>query len=473
MPARRQFLNTLALSAAGVAIPVSVPSLLAQSKKAARGTSDRHFEVRDIKRTAVNLPFRETPARSMNKEIPHWVYKEIFEVTLGSGKTGIGETTLFYTFGVTDDAAVARARGQNALEIMWDDDLGSGLQMALFDAAARTAGVPVYVLLGQKVHNTTPLSWWNIDTPAADMAAECKLAYESGYLAYKTKGRPWFDIDEQMRKSTAVVPEVFKIDMDFNATLLDAERGIPILRRLEKYAQVDIYETPIPQADLVGNRQIRNATRVDIAMHYERPAPATVLREGVCDGFVVGGGASELMRAGAFSAEAGMPFWLQITGSGIAAAWSTHFGGVLSHAVWPAVNCHQLFVHPLLTEEIAVSQGHAKVPDVPGLGYQLDHDAIEKFRCEKPKQRPEPQRLIETTWADGAKMFMASNGTVNFMIDQAMAERIPYYEEGADTRIVPDDGSEEWAKLYQAARDRPVFSPDARNPESLPYKKPI
>jgi len=470
MIARRRFLNSLALTVAGVTPLLSLHSLMAQSKKAARGTSSRQFEVKEIKRTPVNLPFRETPARSMNKEIPHWVYKEIFEVTLASGQTGIGETTLFYTFEATEDNDVTRAKGQNALEIMWDDNLGAGLQMALFDAAARTAGVPVHVLLGRKVHETTPLSWWNIDTPAADMAAECQLAYESGYLAYKTKGRPWFDIDEQLRQSTAVVPEAFKIDMDFNATLLDADRGIPILRRLEKHAQVDIFETPIPQADLAGNRQIRNATRVDIAMHYERPAPATVVREGICDGFVVAGGASELMRAGAFCAEAGYPFWLQVTGSAIAAAWSLHFGGVFSHAVWPAVNCHQLFDHSLLTEDIEVRLGHADVPDAPGLGYELDRDAVEKFKCEKPRQRPEPKRLIETTWADGRKMHLASDGTVNFMISQAMAERIPYYEEGADTRLVPDDGSETWAELYRKAQERPVFSGEAGE---VKYKKPI
>ena len=32
-----------------------------------------------------------------------------------------------------------------------------------------------------------------------------------------------------------------------------------------------------------------------------------------------------------------------------------------------------------------------------------------------------------------------------------------YYEEGADTRLVPDDGSEEWQELYRQARDEPVF----------------
>lgn len=431
--------------------------LTLHAQQATRGTSDKHFEVRDVKRTTVNLPFRETPARSMNREIPHWIYKEIFEVTLASGRIGIGETTLFYTFETTEDDDVARVLGRNALPLMWDDDLGAGLQMALFDAVARTADVPVHALLGKQAHRTTPLSWWNIDTPASDMAAECKLAYESGYMAYKTKGRPWFDIRQQLLESTAVVPQAFKIDMDFNATLLDAERGMEIIRGLERYAQIDIYESPIPQGDIEGNRRIRNATRVDIAMHFDVPEPAAVVREGVCDGFVIGGGASELIRAGSFSAEAGMPFWLQVTGSGITAAWSLHFGGVLTHAVWPAVNCHQLFTHPLLTEEIAISEGHADVPDQPGLGYELDRDAVEKFKCDKPAARPEPERLIETTWDDGKKMYIANDGTVNFMIKHAMNELIPYYEDGADTHLVPDDGGAEWRQLYEQARVQPVF----------------
>ena len=448
---RRNFLRT---SAAGLAAPLGIQSLHAQ---ATRGTSNKHFEIRDIKRTTVNLPFRETPARSMNREIPHWVYKEIFEVTLASGKTGIGETTLFYTYKAGREGDTTGLANRNATEVMWDDELGAGLQMALFDAVARTAETPVHALLGHQVHKTTPLSWWNIDTPADDMAAECKLAYESGYMAYKTKGRPWFDIYEQLRQSTAVVPETFKIDMDFNDTLLDAERAIPILRDLEKYAQVDIYETPIPQRDIEGNRRIRGATRVDIAMHYRRPEPAIIVREGVCDGFVIGGGASELLRAGSFAAEAGLPFWLQVTGSDITAAWSLHFGGVLTHAVWPAVNCHQLFTDSLLTEEIGVNEGHANVPDKPGLGYELNRDVVEKFKCEKPASRPEPERLIETTWADGAKMYIANDGTVNFMITQAKLERIPFYEDGADTHLVPNDGSADWRKLYQSAQSEPVF----------------
>jgi hypothetical protein len=45
-----------------------------------------------------------------------------------------------------------RVTGANAAEHMWDDSMGSGLQVALFDAVARTNDVPVSArLLGKQV----------------------------------------------------------------------------------------------------------------------------------------------------------------------------------------------------------------------------------------------------------------------------------------------------------------------------------
>ena len=98
----------------------------------------------------------------MARELPHWEYSEIIEVHLRSGHTGFGETMLYYTWGVTTDEDVQRAQGKNAAELMWDDSLGAGLQIALFDAVARAADVPIYHLLGHTVHDRPPLSWWNI-----------------------------------------------------------------------------------------------------------------------------------------------------------------------------------------------------------------------------------------------------------------------------------------------------------------------
>ncbi len=448
---RREFLRTAAALSASIAL---VPRW-----SVAEGASHKYFDIESIERTTVEVPYREIPARHMARELPHWKYSEIFQVRLKSGVTGIGETLLYYTWGATDDEDVRRAEGKNAVELLWDDSLGAGLQMALFDAVAKTAEVPIHRLLGQKRHDTTPLSWWNIDTSAEDMAAECQEALRKGYRSYKTKGRPWFDLWEQVEQATAVVPPEFKIDMDYNDTLLTAEQAIPILVELEKYPQIDIYETPIPQKDVEGNRKICEATRVHVALHYGDPDPAIALSQPMCDGFVIGGGARRLLAAGSASAAVDRPFWLQLVGTGITAAFSLHFGGVLSHAQWPAVNCHQLYEHDLLADPIEVVDGYAKVPDGVGLGHEVDWDVVEKYRVAKPPRRPEPERLLETRWPDGRRMYVANTGKVNFMLTVAQQGAMPFFERGVVTELLPDDGSDAWRKLYERARRAPVFEP--------------
>ena len=432
-------------------------SASASAQQTQQPVSAKHLQIAKITRTTVKVPYREVPARNMARELPHWRYSEVVEVELNCGVVGFGETLLYYTWGVTSDRDVARAEHQNAAELMWDDSLGAGLQMALFDAVARAGEVPVHALLGKKVFDKTPLSWWNIDTSPEDMALECKEALRLGYMAYKTKGRPWIDLWQQVEQSCAVVPPEFKIDMDFNDTLLDAERAIPILKEFEKYPQIGIYESPIFQDDLEGNQKIREATRVGIAHHYGTPDPYIALKNEICDGFVVGHGAREIIETGAVCAMAEKPFWLQLVGTGITAAFSLHFGGVLSHASWPAVNCHQLYTHTMLTDPIVVREGFADVPDSPGLGFELDRDAIEKFKVTKPKARPEPPRLIETTWPDGRTMFIANDGKVNFMLNASRFAQTPFFEHGVKTRLLPDDGTARWRELYKQAQQGPVI----------------
>lgn len=402
------------------------------------------------------MPYRLIPGRNMDRELPHWRYSEIFSVHLNSGHVGHGETLLYYTWDATEDDDVRRAEGKNAASMMWDDTLGAGLQMALFDAVAKACDVPIHRLLGQQVHEKTSLSWWNIDTSPEDMAAECKEAYKQGYMAYKTKGRPWFDVWKQMELSAKEVPDDFKIDMDFNDTLLDAKRALPILKDLERYPQVAIFETPIPQVDVPGNQAICKATDVAVAMHYGIPDAIVAIRGRICDGFVIGGGASRVMRRAHVAAMADMPFWLQLVGTGITAAWSLQFGAVTSHSTWPAVNCHQLYQHQLLTEPIKLKDGFARIPDGPGLGYEIDWNAVERYRVEKPPRRPEPPRLIETTWPDGRKMYIGNTGRVNFMLDVARQGRMPFFERGVNTRLV-DLSEEGMQKIYNRARKRPVM----------------
>ena len=427
-----------------------------RSAEARDGAAPVDLIVEAVDLIPVRVPFREVPARNMARELPHWDYFEVARVRLRSGHVGHGESMAFYTWGRTDDDDIKRAVGKNAAALMWDDSLGAGLQVALFDAVARAAGVPIYRLLGPKVRDRAALSWWAIDMPPEDWAAECKEAQRLGYEAFKTKGRPWFDIREQLRAVAAVVPESFKVDMDFNDTLLDADRAIPILKELEAFPQVGIYETPIPQRDVAGNKAIRKAVKTPIAMHYGSPPPLVAFREEVCDGFVVGGGARRVMEQGAVASMARLPFWLQLVGTGITGAFALHLAAVLGQARWPSVTCHQLYTHPLLATPIRVEGGHAAVPEGPGLGYEVDQDALRRFRVDPVARRPEPRRLIELTWPGEESLYVASDGEVNFLLRQANAGTIPYYRPGARARLVPDDGGDRWRRLYDRARERPA-----------------
>ena len=77
-----------------------------------------------------------------------WSEVEVIRVITDAGVVGYGETVQNYTWGRVPDTS--EPIGRSPFELMWDDSLGAGLQMALFDAAGKLAGVPVYRLLGQQ-----------------------------------------------------------------------------------------------------------------------------------------------------------------------------------------------------------------------------------------------------------------------------------------------------------------------------------
>ncbi|MCW5978103.1 MAG: mandelate racemase/muconate lactonizing enzyme family protein [Bryobacteraceae bacterium] len=449
---RRHFFRTAAavgvFSGARAAPPAGAASYVGGSS---------NLTVKKVDRTWINVPFRDAPARNMIRELPHWTIFEICRVTLASGVVGFGETMVYYTWGRVSDEAVQRVTGRNAAEQMWDDSLGCGLQMALFDAVAKANDVPVYRLLGPKRRDRPFISWWAIDMPAEDWLLECKDALAQGYTDFKTKARPWFDLDRQCSAFSKDLPRHFKIDFDFNSMLLDSSRAGRYLVQIEKYPNVAIYESPIPQSDVAGNKMLRSQTRVPIAMHYGSPPIMTALREDVCDAFVIGGGASGVMNDGTVAAAADKPFWLQLVGTGITAAFALHFGAALSHARWPSVNCHQLFTHPMIRPELRVENGTAAVPEAPGLGVTLDEDAVERLRIQPLSREPypAPNLLIAIRWPSGATSYYAH---ARQYWDDFLGGRLPLFPEGVYLERIADNGSREWKELQARAAQSPVHT---------------
>ena len=409
-----------------------------------------NLNVKSVERIPISVPFRPVPARNMIRELPHWTLFEICKVTLECGVTGYGETMQYYTWGTVSDASVAKAVGHNAAELMWDDSLGAGLQMALFDTVGRATDTPVWALLGRKCRERPLISWWDIDMPGEDWVLECQQAVQEGYTDFKTKARPWFDLDVQCRTLCPTLPEWFDVDLDFNALLNDTSHAVSLCREIEKYPNVKIYESPIPQHDVAGNKLLRERTRVAIAHHFGSPPIMTALKEDVCDGFVIGGGATRVVRDGTVAAAAEKPFFLQLVGTGITSTFALHLGAVLTHARWPSVNCHQLFTHHMVLPRISVSNGMSQVPNAPGLGVALDEDAVEQFRLpEMPaKPYPAPKLLIAIRFGSGATSYYTH--TMQYWDDFASG-RLPVFQPGTHLELVPDDGSDTWRDLQARA----------------------
>ncbi len=413
--------------------------------------------VKQVEMIPVDVPLRKEPARNMVREIPHWTLFEIWKVTLACGVVGVGETMRYYTWGVSTQDDAKRAIDRSAAETMWDDSLGAGLQMALFDAVGRANDVPVHRLLGHQVRERAFVSWWDIDMPAEDWIAECRDAVAAGYTDFKTKARPWFCLRRQVRELCATLPDHFKLDLDFNGLLIDAAHAKRLLVEIEQYDHVAMYETPMPQHDVEAGRHVRQATRVPIAHHFGSPPIMTALREDVCDGFVIGGGASRVQTNGTIAAAANKPFFLQIVGTGLTAAMSLHHAAVLSHARWPAVTCNTLYEHQLLAEPFVVENGTVAIPDTPGLGVEVDWDAVERFRLAETPERPypHPALLLAIRYPTGATVYYAH---CRQYWEDFENGRLPSFVPGVHLEHVENDGSKTWADLQRRVQQGGVHT---------------
>lgn len=412
-------------------------------------------KVTRVERFTLVVPFVKRVRLEMERAGIHtWSEMEISRVETDAGVVGWGETIQNYTWGRVQTAD--RVVGRPPAETMWDDSLGAGLQMALFDAAGKVAGVPIYRLLGSKCRNWCPISFWDHDMSPEKYEAEARVAVDLGYTCMKIKTRPWFDVRETIDRISRATPDHFTIDADWNAFLNNVSNAVPILRELEEtFPKIKIYEDPIPRHDASGNRALRQQIRSAIAHHYGAiDVRAGIELGGVCDGFVIGGGASGTMRQGMTGAALNMPFFLQMVGSGLTTVMALHLSAVLTHSQWPTITCHELYEHPLLSERLPVVGGYARVPEAPGLGVEIDEEAMQRYRVDKADHSL-PRRLIKVSRTCGVNVYFANTAQKWVFFGHTNQ---PVTEWGNRTELLEDDGSKTFADLYARASEAPVLT---------------
>ena len=409
-----------------------------------------NYTIKSITRTRLCIPFHERCRLVKTTRVNGWSIVDLYRVRSNSGVEGIGENLALYGSPTSKESDFSRVIDKNVFDLINDDSLGAGIQMALFDLAGKLVDLPCHSLLGEKVRDACPVSWWAHDMKPEEWATEARLAESQGFASIKLKARPWFDIDQQLKAVCAAVSPHFKVDIDFNGLLLSVDQAAPLIRKLESnHANLAIVESPIPQPDVAGNAMLRRKISTPISMHFGTPPPPTAVREGVCDGFVISGGATAIRSHGNFAAHHAMPFWLQLVGTGLTTIWSVHLGAVLKNARWPYIPCINIYEHPLI-DDFTIEGGHVPVPDDPGLGVTVNEETIERYRVEKDYLKLDPRQIHTIHWPDGRD----TNHPNGDYREDFLTGKLPGFLPGVslDRRI--DDGSEEFDQIY-----RELFGP--------------
>ena len=229
-------------------------------------------KVTDVERILLVVPFAERVQRDMERaRIHRWSEVEVIRVTTDDGSVGYGETLQNYTWGLVNIAD--RVLGRSPFEVMWEDDLGAGLQMALFDVAGKVTGLPVYRLLGGPVQSPMPAyaSLLGFSTLPEDAAATATEYKAKGYTAQK-----WFfrygpaDGADGMALNLAMASAVREAVGPLYRIMFDAFMGwdttyaVEMVKRLAPLNPTWM-EEPIPPEKVGGLAKIRQASSVPVA----------------------------------------------------------------------------------------------------------------------------------------------------------------------------------------------------------------
>ena len=404
------------------------------------------MKVAKIELTFLDVPFTRHSGEHLQYWIPAWRIVQICKLTMDNGVVGWGETIVHATHATVSDDIEDRIIGEEAAGLLWNDGIGAGVQMALFDAVAKNENVPANRLFGSKVRDWCPISWWVCDMEPEEWARECKDAVARGYMSAKFKTRPWQDLHACLEAVVRVVPPQFKLDLDFNGHLVNSANAIPLLKSIERYDQLAMIESPIPQEDVEGNVQLRKRINRPIAMHFDRPPIMTALHEDVMDGLIIGGGASQLLEQNAIAKAANKPLWLQLVGTGLTTTWAAHVGSVCSQVRWPAITCMNIWESNLLMQPISVRGGYYKVPQGPGLGIDVDEAALKKYAVDY-SHKDTIRHIYRYTRAGGETVSITGNRSAFHARYTQLS--LPICEAGSSIEVIRDDGSPKFEESYE------------------------
>jgi len=271
--------------------------------------------------------------------------------------------------------ALRRVRGHHMAK--------AALEMAMWDLAARQAGVPLRVLLGGTRTAIESGVSIGIQDSLDDLVGRVEAERADGYRRIKIKVKPGWDLDAvaAIRRHLGDIP--LMVDANAAYTLADAAH----LARLDAFNLLMI-EQPLDDDDIVDHARLQRSLTtpicLDESIHSVRLG-RDALDAGACriinikPGRV--GGHAESIRLHDLCAARSVPVWHGgMLESGIGRAHNIHLSTLPNFSLPGDVAASRRYYAPDLIEPgIEVGRdGTIPVPEGPGIGVTVVEDRVER-----------------------------------------------------------------------------------------------
>ena len=256
----------------------------------------------------------------------------------------------------------------------------SGLDMAFWDAVARTLDQPLATLLGGAPTALPAYDSYGMIDPKADEKA-ILASVESGFRGIKIKlGEGELETDvKTMRAVRAMIGPAVSLMVDYNQSLDPAE-ACRRIARLEEFDPCWV-EEPVKAEDLEGHARVRAASSVPVQTGENWWFPRDMAK-------AIAAGASDLAMLDVMKI-GGVTGWLSAMGQADAASLpiSSHiFVEASAHLLTITPTAHWLeyldIAGAILTEPQRAIKGTVTAKG-PGLGLEWDESAVARFTAER------------------------------------------------------------------------------------------
>ncbi len=332
----------------------------------------------------------------------------VVEVTTAGGINGYGETIALLDFVPTVVAEVAAplavGYAVSDVERYHRHIMGAGyyhhqraavmaaaaVEMAMWDALGKHAGLPLHALWGGLYRATIPMTAYLFGTDIAALTQSAQAFLDAGYRNFKVK------IGYSEAQDVAIVAAMRAVlgpDIPLRADVNGAWTPGTAKRLLAKLAPYDLQyiEQPLILQDLVGHADLRKSQSVPVALDesaYTLEEVGAIVQAGAADVILLdpheAGGLWQCLKSAALAEAQGIPVTLHSGGElGLSQAAYLHLAASIPNMSLSIDTEYYYHSEDIILEPFVITDGALSVPTGPGLGVTPDLEKLERFRTSK------------------------------------------------------------------------------------------